>query len=95
MAPAFLNLSMLVSAPKAVIAIVRRKVSKVLMASLTAGEKRLSELKPITTKNKTANQGMVIPLRLVCVSASPCLPCATNQLTTSNTGTKATANVRL
>ena len=33
--PAFLNLSKLVSAPNAVIAMVRRKVSKVLMPFLT------------------------------------------------------------
>ena len=58
--PAFLNLSKLVSAPNAVIAMVRRKVSKVLMPFLTLSERGINELSTITTKNKIANHGVLI-----------------------------------
>ena len=58
--PAFLNLSILVSAPNAVIAIVKRKVSKVTIAFTTGAGSRLKLLKQITNKNIIANQGTCI-----------------------------------
>ena len=55
--PAFLNLSMLVSAPKAVIAIVSRNVSNVFIKFTTPSGNKSRELKPITTRKRIANQG--------------------------------------
>lgn len=51
---------MLVSAPRAVIAMVRRNVSKLLMKPTTEAGSRFNELKPITAMNPNANHGMVI-----------------------------------
>ena len=87
--PAFLNLSMLVSAPRAVIAMVRRKVSNVFMPLTTGAGKRSRELKPITTRKRIANHGMAIRLRLlVCASGSSSKGLrAAYQPTTSRTGT--------
>ena len=85
LAPAFLNLSILVSAPRAVIAMVRRKVSSVLINSTALAGKRLRELNPITTRKRIANQGMVIlPFS---PSSLPATSFATKKAMTSNTGT--------
>lgn len=69
-APACLNFSKLVSAPRAVMAIVSRKVSKEFIAAVhcdnaSAGinDAEIShEFNPITAKNQKANQGMAILL---------------------------------
>ena len=45
------------AAPNAVIAIVKRNVSKSLMKPTSAAGSKSSELKPITTRNSMANQG--------------------------------------
>ena len=60
LAPAFLNFSILVSAPKAVIAMVRRKVSKVLMKSTRDFGRRSKLLKQMTTRKRMANHGILI-----------------------------------
>ena len=59
-APAFLNFSILVSAPKAVMAIVSRKVSSEWMNDTVASPNRPNELKPITARNPSANHGTAI-----------------------------------
>ena len=58
-APACLNFSMPVSAPRAVMAMVRRKVSRLLMNSTAEAGSRPSELNPMTAMNPKANHGMV------------------------------------
>ena len=60
LAPACLNFSKLVSAPKAVIAIVSIKVSRLLIPSTTGTGSQSNELNPITARKPNANQGMVI-----------------------------------
>ena len=55
LAPAFLNLSILVSAPNAVIAIVSKKVSRLLIKAIKLCGNRSKELKPITAKHAKAD----------------------------------------
>ena len=72
--PALRNLSILVSAPNAVIAIVSKNVSKALMNDTRPAGNRLKELKPITTRNRTANHG--IDICLPPTASSPCFAAA-------------------
>ena len=57
--PAFLNLSKLVSAPNAAMAMVRRKVSSWLIQSTMLSGSNPRELNPITTRKRMANHGML------------------------------------
>lgn len=58
--PAFLNLSMLVSVPSAVIAIVSKKVSSVLIPATNCAGSKSKELKAMTPIKPIANQGTAI-----------------------------------
>ena len=88
--PAFLNLSKLVSAPNAAIAMVRRKVSSWLIQSTMLSGSNPRELNPITTRKRMANHGMLILGLLVSVFSRQSLlatSLATVHAITSNTGT--------
>ena len=88
--PAFLNLSKLVSAPNAAMAMVRRKVSSWLIQSTMLSGSKPRELNPITTRKRMANHGMLILGLLVSVSSRLSLlatSLATVHAITSNTGT--------
>ena len=88
--PAFLNLSKLVSAPNAAIAMVRRKVSSWLIQSTMLSGSKPRELNPITTRKRMANHGMLILGLLVSVFSRLSLlatSLATVHAITSNTGT--------
>ena len=88
--PAFLNLSKLVSAPNAAIAMVRRKVSSWLIQSTMLSGSKSRELNPITTRKRMANHGMLILGLLVSVFSRLSLlatSLATVHAITSNTGT--------
>ena len=58
--PAFLNLSKLVSAPNAAMAMVRRKVSSWLIQFTMLSGSKPRELNPITIRKRMANHGMLI-----------------------------------
>ena len=88
--PAFLNLSKLVSAPNAAMAMVRRKVSSWLIQSTMLSGSKPRELNPITTRKRMANHGMLILGLLVSVFSKQSLwatSLATVHAITSNTGT--------
>lgn len=88
--PAFLNLSKLVSAPNAAMAMVRRKVSSWLIQSTMLSGSKPRELNPITTRKRMANHGMLILGLLVSVFSRLSLlatSLATVHAITSNTGT--------
>ena len=88
--PAFLNLSKLVSAPNAAMAMVRRKVSSWLIQSTMLTGSKPRELNPITTRKRMANHGMLILGLLVSVFSKQSLwatSLATVHAITSNTGT--------
>lgn len=88
--PAFLNLSKLVSAPNAAMAMVRRKVSSWLIQSTMLSGSKSRELNPITTRKAMANHGMLILGLLVSVFSRLSLlatSLATVHAVTSNTGT--------
>lgn len=88
--PAFLNLSKLVSAPNAAMAMVRRKVSSWLIQSTMLTGSKPRELNPITTRKRMANHGMLILGLLVSVFYKQSLlatSLATVHAITSNTGT--------
>src|SRR5574344_2090718 len=88
--PAFLNLSKLVSAPNAAMAMVRRKVSSWLIQFTMLSGSNPRELNPITTRKRMANHGMLILGLLVSVFSRQSLlatSLATVHAITSNTGT--------
>ena len=58
--PTPLNLSILVSIPRAVIAMVRIKVSMDFITPVISPGRRLKELNPATARNHMANQGIDI-----------------------------------
>ena len=68
-------------------AMVRRKVSNVLMKSTHAFGSKFKELKPMTTRKRMANQGMLILLPPLPSASRSATFFATKKAMTNNTGT--------